>query len=72
MRIGIGLPNQVRGAEPAIIPSWAATAERAGFGTLATVGRIAYPGVMDTVALAAAAASTDSAELLAAVALGPV
>lgn len=51
MRIGIGLPNQVRGAEPAIIPSWAAAAERAGFGTLATVGRIAYPGVMDTVAL---------------------
>jgi alkanesulfonate monooxygenase SsuD/methylene tetrahydromethanopterin reductase-like flavin-dependent oxidoreductase (luciferase family) len=72
VRIGIGLPNQVRGAEPAIIPSWAAAAERAGFGTLATVGRIAYPGVMDTVALAAAAAITDSAELLAAVALGPV
>jgi alkanesulfonate monooxygenase SsuD/methylene tetrahydromethanopterin reductase-like flavin-dependent oxidoreductase (luciferase family) len=72
VRIGIGLPNQVRGAEPAIIPSWAAAAERAGFVTLATVGRIAYPGVMDTVALAAAAASTDSAELLAAVALGPV
>jgi alkanesulfonate monooxygenase SsuD/methylene tetrahydromethanopterin reductase-like flavin-dependent oxidoreductase (luciferase family) len=66
------LPNQVRGIEPAIIPSWAAAAERAGFGTLATVGRIAYPGVMDTVALAAAAAVTDSAELLAAVALGPV
>jgi alkanesulfonate monooxygenase SsuD/methylene tetrahydromethanopterin reductase-like flavin-dependent oxidoreductase (luciferase family) len=71
VRIGIGLPNQVRGAEPAIIPSWAAAAERAGFGTLATIGRIAYPGVMDTVALAAAAASTDSAELLATVVVGP-
>jgi alkanesulfonate monooxygenase SsuD/methylene tetrahydromethanopterin reductase-like flavin-dependent oxidoreductase (luciferase family) len=72
VKIGIGLPNQVRGTEPAIIPSWAAQAEQAGFPILATIGRIAYPGVMDTVALAAAAASTRSAELLSAVLLGPV
>jgi len=72
MKIGIGLPNQVPGTDPAAIPSWAAQAEQAGFGILGTVGRIAYPGVMDTVALAAAAASTHSAELLSAVLLGPV
>jgi alkanesulfonate monooxygenase SsuD/methylene tetrahydromethanopterin reductase-like flavin-dependent oxidoreductase (luciferase family) len=71
VKIGIGLPNQVLGTEPTIIPTWAAQAEQAGFSTLATVGRIAYPGVMDTVALAAAAASTRSAELLSAVLLGP-
>jgi len=52
MKVGIGLPNQVRGARPAVIPGWAAQAEEAGFSTLATVGRMAYPGVMDTVALA--------------------
>ena len=60
MKIGIGLPNQVRDVNPAIIPAWAQRAERAGFSTLGTIGRIAYPGVMDTVALAAAAGATST------------
>jgi alkanesulfonate monooxygenase SsuD/methylene tetrahydromethanopterin reductase-like flavin-dependent oxidoreductase (luciferase family) len=60
VRHGIGLPNQIRDVNPAIIPSWASRAEAAGFTSLATIGRIAYPGVMDTVALAAAAAATTT------------
>jgi alkanesulfonate monooxygenase SsuD/methylene tetrahydromethanopterin reductase-like flavin-dependent oxidoreductase (luciferase family) len=44
---------------PAIIPGWAERAEAAGFSTLGTVGRLAYPGLIDTVALAAAAAATS-------------
>jgi alkanesulfonate monooxygenase SsuD/methylene tetrahydromethanopterin reductase-like flavin-dependent oxidoreductase (luciferase family) len=72
MKIGIGLPNQVRGTDPTIIPAWATRAEQAGFTSLGTVGRIAYPGVMDTVALAAAAASTHSIELISGVLLAPV
>ena len=71
MKIGIGLPNQVRGTRPAVIPEWAARSERAGFSTLGTVGRIAYPGVMDTVALAAAAAATTSIGLVSTVLIGP-
>jgi alkanesulfonate monooxygenase SsuD/methylene tetrahydromethanopterin reductase-like flavin-dependent oxidoreductase (luciferase family) len=63
MKIGIGLPTQIRDMDPAIIPRWASRAEEAGFSTLATVGRIAYPGVMDTVALAGAAAATTSIAL---------
>jgi alkanesulfonate monooxygenase SsuD/methylene tetrahydromethanopterin reductase-like flavin-dependent oxidoreductase (luciferase family) len=59
MKIGIGLPTQIRDVNPAIIPEWASRAEHAGFSTLATVGRTAYPGVMDTVALAGAAAATS-------------
>jgi hypothetical protein len=55
MKIGIGLPNQVRDVRPTVIPEWASQAEKAGFSTLGTVGRFAYPGVMNTVALAAAA-----------------
>jgi len=55
MKIGIGLPNQVRDVDAAILPGWEAQAEKAGFASLATIGRIAYPGVMDTIALAAAA-----------------
>ncbi|MBP2328254.1 alkanesulfonate monooxygenase SsuD/methylene tetrahydromethanopterin reductase-like flavin-dependent oxidoreductase (luciferase family) [Kibdelosporangium banguiense] len=64
MKIGIGLPNQVRDVRPQVIPEWAARAEDAGFSTLGTVGRMAYPGVMDTVALAAAAGATKSIGLI--------
>lgn len=72
MKLAIGLPSQIHGTDPAIIPTWAAQAERAGFSALATIGRIASPGIMDTVALAAAAASTHSAELISGILLGPV
>jgi alkanesulfonate monooxygenase SsuD/methylene tetrahydromethanopterin reductase-like flavin-dependent oxidoreductase (luciferase family) len=72
MRIGIGIPNQVRDVDPTVIPQWAAQAEQAGFSTLGTVGRIAYPGVQDTVALAAAAAVTTTIGLFSNVLLAPV
>lgn len=72
MKLGIGLPNQVRDLNPVIIPEWAATSEQAGFATLGTVGRIAYPGVMDTVALAAAAGATSTIGLLSNVLLATV
>lgn len=72
MKIGIGIPNQVRNVAGSIIPSWAARAEQAGFSTLGTVGRVAYPGIMDTVALAAAAGATTTIGLLPTVLLGPV
>ncbi|MFD6162351.1 LLM class flavin-dependent oxidoreductase [Nocardia sp. NPDC060256] len=71
MRIGIGLPNQVRNVNPSVIPRWAARAEEAGFSTLATTGRYAYPSVSDTVALAAAAGATTTVGLLSAVLLAP-
>lgn len=72
MKIGIGLPNQVREVDPRIVPEWARRAEDAGFSTLGTVGRVAYPGVMDTVALAAAAGATRRIGLLSNVLLGTV
>jgi alkanesulfonate monooxygenase SsuD/methylene tetrahydromethanopterin reductase-like flavin-dependent oxidoreductase (luciferase family) len=72
MQIGIGLPNQVRDVRQAVIPAWAARAEEAGFATLGTVGRIAYPGVMDTVALAAAAGATSTIGLVSNVMLATV
>lgn len=72
MKIGIGIPNQIANVNPAIIPEWARRAEAAGFATLGTVGRIAFPGVMDTVALAAAAGATSTIGLFTNVLLGPV
>ncbi|GAA3582173.1 LLM class flavin-dependent oxidoreductase [Amycolatopsis ultiminotia] len=71
MHIGIGLPNQVRDVAASVLPQWAEQAEQAGFSTLATTGRYAYPSVSDTVALAAAAGATTTIGLLSAVLLAP-
>ncbi|WP_305787056.1 LLM class flavin-dependent oxidoreductase [Symbioplanes lichenis] len=72
MKIGIGIPNQIANVDPAVIPEWARRAEAAGFSTLGTVGRVAFPGVMDTVALAAAAGATSTIGLFSNVLLAPV
>jgi len=69
MKIGIGIPNQVRDMRPDVVPAWARLAEEAGFASLTTVGRQAYPGLSDTVALAAAAAVTSRIELISGVLL---
>jgi alkanesulfonate monooxygenase SsuD/methylene tetrahydromethanopterin reductase-like flavin-dependent oxidoreductase (luciferase family) len=71
VQIGTGLPNQVRNVRPDVIPAWAARAEEAGFSTLSTVGRYAYPGVSDIVTLAAAAAVTSRIGLMSGVMLAP-
>ncbi|MGW5652605.1 LLM class flavin-dependent oxidoreductase [Streptomyces humi] len=72
MKIGIGLPNQVRDARPDTVPAWARAAEDAGFSSLGSLGRIAYPGLMDTVALAAAAGATRGIGLISTLVLAPV
>lgn len=72
MKIGIGIPNQIANVDPAIIPEWARRAEAAGFSTLGTVGRVAFPGVMDTVTLAAAAGATSTIGLFSSVLIAPV
>lgn len=63
-KIAIGIPNQVRNMRPDVVPAWARLAEESGFDALTTVGRFAYPGVSDTVALTAAAAVTSRVELI--------
>src|SRR5688572_29052149 len=72
MKVGIGLPNQVPNVRGDVIPAWARAADDAGFSSLGSIGRIAFPGVMDTVALAAAAGATSRIGLLPCVVLGPV
>jgi alkanesulfonate monooxygenase SsuD/methylene tetrahydromethanopterin reductase-like flavin-dependent oxidoreductase (luciferase family) len=69
MKIGIGIPNQVRNMRPDVVPAWARLAEESGFASLTTVGRQAYPGLSDTVALAVAAAVTSRVELISGVLL---
>jgi alkanesulfonate monooxygenase SsuD/methylene tetrahydromethanopterin reductase-like flavin-dependent oxidoreductase (luciferase family) len=69
--IGIGLPNTVPGAPGPTIFEWAKRAETRGFSTLATIGRVAWAGYDELVALAAAAGATERIGLLTNVLLAP-
>jgi alkanesulfonate monooxygenase SsuD/methylene tetrahydromethanopterin reductase-like flavin-dependent oxidoreductase (luciferase family) len=72
MDIGIGLPNTVVGVDKSGIVDWAKSAEEAGFSTLGTIDRIAYPNYESLISLAAAAAVTDKIRLTTDILLGPV
>ncbi len=71
MRIGIGLPNPVPGTDGRTLLEWARRAEAAGFSSLATIDRIAYPSYESMITLAAAAAATSTIGLMTNVLLGP-
>jgi probable F420-dependent oxidoreductase len=71
MDIGIGLPNPVPGTPGPRLIEWARRAEEAGFASLATIDRIAYPSYESLVTLAAAAGVTERIGLLTNVLLGP-
>ena len=62
MEIGIGLPNAVPGTTGDQLTEWARRADDAGFSTLGTIDRIAYPNLEPLVALSAA---SEAAHLLA-------
>jgi alkanesulfonate monooxygenase SsuD/methylene tetrahydromethanopterin reductase-like flavin-dependent oxidoreductase (luciferase family) len=72
MDVGIGLPNAVRGVERAGIVEWARRAEAAGFSSLGTIDRIAYPNFESLIALAAAAAVTERIRLVTDTLLAPL
>lgn len=71
MLIGIGLPNPVKGVDGRTLVEWARRAESAGFSTLATIDRIAYPSYESMMVLAAAAGATERIGLFTNVLLGP-
>jgi alkanesulfonate monooxygenase SsuD/methylene tetrahydromethanopterin reductase-like flavin-dependent oxidoreductase (luciferase family) len=64
MDIGIGLPNAVRGVDRGGIVDWAKRAEEAGFASLGTLDRIAYPNYESLICLAAAASVTERIRLV--------
>src|SRR5437764_213570 len=61
MKIGIGLPNPVPGVGGPLLVEWARRAEEAGFSSLATIDRVAYPSYESMTVLAAAAGATERA-----------
>ena len=64
MRIGIGLPAAVPGADMAQIGSFAAQAEQAGFESVGVIDRLMYDNLDPLIALAAAAACTSRIRLI--------
>jgi alkanesulfonate monooxygenase SsuD/methylene tetrahydromethanopterin reductase-like flavin-dependent oxidoreductase (luciferase family) len=72
MRVGIGLPNAVRGVNRGGIVDWAQRAERVGFASLGTIDRIVYPNYESLIALAAAAAVTERIELVTDILIAPL
>jgi len=72
MKVGIGLPNAVRGVNRAGIVEWAQRAERAGFASLGTLGRLVYSNYEPLIALAAAAAVTERIELVTDILIAPL
>src|SRR5918996_3964157 len=71
MKISIGIPNSVRGTTGAQVLEWARRAEAAGFSSLATIGRVAYPSYEELTVLAAAGAVTERIRFLTNVLIAP-
>jgi len=69
--VGIGLGNTLLEMAPGTLVVWARRAEARGFSSLATIGRVAWPGYEEFVALSAAAAVTERIGLLTDIALVP-
>jgi alkanesulfonate monooxygenase SsuD/methylene tetrahydromethanopterin reductase-like flavin-dependent oxidoreductase (luciferase family) len=72
VEIAIGLPTTLPGATGAQVIEWARRADAAGFSSLGTIDRLVYPNYEPLVALAAAAAVTERARLVTAIALLPL
>jgi alkanesulfonate monooxygenase SsuD/methylene tetrahydromethanopterin reductase-like flavin-dependent oxidoreductase (luciferase family) len=71
MRIGIGLPNPIRGAPGHALVDWARRAEERGFTGLVTIDRITYPNYDSLTTLAVAAGATTRIGLMTNILLGP-
>jgi alkanesulfonate monooxygenase SsuD/methylene tetrahydromethanopterin reductase-like flavin-dependent oxidoreductase (luciferase family) len=72
MDVAIGLPNSVPGTTGEQLNEWARRADSAGFSSLGTIDRIAYPNLDPLLALTAAASVTDRIGLLTSILIGPM
>ena len=71
MKVAIGLPTTIPGAEGHEVIEWARRAEAAGFSGLGTIDRVVYQNYESLVALGAAAAVTERIGLITSIAILP-
>jgi alkanesulfonate monooxygenase SsuD/methylene tetrahydromethanopterin reductase-like flavin-dependent oxidoreductase (luciferase family) len=71
VKVGIGLPIAIPGAQPEQVLEWARRADAAGFASLGTLDRLVYPNYEPLVALGAVAAVTGRIGLTTSVLLLP-
>ncbi len=72
MRVGVGLPSAVPGADPLLVVEWARRAEALGFSSLGVVDRPRYESLEPMPTLAAAAAATRNVRLVTMVVIAPL
>jgi alkanesulfonate monooxygenase SsuD/methylene tetrahydromethanopterin reductase-like flavin-dependent oxidoreductase (luciferase family) len=72
MRVGIGLPNTIPGADGRLVVEWARRADAGPFSALAVLDRLVYDSIEPFVALGAAAAATERVGLATMIAIGPL
>src|SRR5437764_11100676 len=72
MKIGIGLPNPVKGVPGRRLLEAAQRAEERGFAGLATIDRVAYPNYDSLTTLAAAAGATTRIGLMTNILIAPL
>jgi alkanesulfonate monooxygenase SsuD/methylene tetrahydromethanopterin reductase-like flavin-dependent oxidoreductase (luciferase family) len=71
MEVGIGLPATIPGVEGEQLLEWARRADAHGFSSLGTIDRIVYPNYEPLIALAAAAAVTQTIRLTTSILIAP-
>lgn len=72
MKIGVGLPATVPGAEGKLVLDWAKKADEGPFSSLGIIDRLVYPNHESMITLAAAAGVTTRVRLMTSVLIGPV
>jgi alkanesulfonate monooxygenase SsuD/methylene tetrahydromethanopterin reductase-like flavin-dependent oxidoreductase (luciferase family) len=72
MRVGVGLPSTVPGADGALIVEWARRADAGPFSSLGVLDRLVFDSYGPLTALAAAAAVTQRVLLATTIVIGPL
>ena len=72
MEVGVGLPNAVPGASPAMLTEWARRADEGPFSSLGVVDRVRYESFDPMTSLAVAAAVTSRVKLTTMVLIAPL